>query len=474
MFKGNSKIFLIILLSFLASVTLSYYYINLYDSYQIDQITNIMLKEETYYHWFGAAKIIKQLNDGVSFFIAGEELFTKPLPSRIVTLYSLITNYEIIDNWTNYRIALGGKINFLICQAVFYYFSIYIFYSQISKLFSKTAVSFTIIFLCIEPTLFQYHSSFWTESIYLSIQILILSMMLNNNQGNMKFFILGILLGLLFLQRSAGIFYIIIVSFYYFFTVKEKMINKFVIFFIFFLTICVAIGIHNIKRAGIFYVMPTEGRYALYKYFAKDILQKSSLHSASEINQIETDKALVWINDNIPNLDYLNNLTDLSPLEVGMRIKDEKKRMKYYKYLNSRAYYILLENPILTIKHVINGMIHFSVLDPYFVYYDYEYFKDYGSHIIGDFVNSEKHKELIPIRIIYTLVVFIVSFFGVVVCLKNNIKVALLLLSSILYYYCIVGWYGVTRLFAPNLIFISIFFGIGLEIIINNIKNKYQ
>jgi len=60
------------------------------------------------------------------------------------------------------------------------------------------------------------------------------------------------------------------------------------------------------------------------------------------------------------------------------------------------------------------------------------------------------------------------------VCLKNNIKVALLLLSSILYYYCIVGWYGVTRLFAPNLIFISIFFGIGLEIIINNIKNKYQ
>jgi hypothetical protein len=472
MLNGNFKVFLIILLSLLASITLSFFYVNLYDAYQLDQTTNIMLKEETYAHWFGAAKIIEQLNDGVSFFIVGGELYTKPLPRIIVALYSLITNHQIVDNLMNHKIELGGKISFLICQTIFYYFSVYIFYTQISKLFKKTTVSFIIIFLCIEPTLFQYHSSFWTESIYFSIQLLILSMMLNNRESNVKFIIMGFLMGFLFLQRSAGIFYIVIVSLYYFFTANEKKINKIIILLILFLSICATVGFHNLKRAGIFYVMPTEGNYSMYRYFAKDVLKDTKAYSSVEVNQIEMDRALTWINNNIPDLEYLNDLNLYSPYSIGNKIKDEKKRIKYYKYLGNRAYQILLENPIFTIKKVINGMIHFSVLNPFFVYYDYEYFKDYGSHIIGDFVNSEKHKELIPTRIAYTLIIYIISLFGVVACFKKNPKITMLLISSILYYYIILGWYGKNRLSAPTLIYISIFFGNGLNLIVDKIKNK--
>ena len=57
-------------------------------------------------------------------------------------------------------------------------------------------------------------------------------------------------------------------------------------------------------------------------------------------------------------------------------------------------------------------------------------------------------------------------------CFKKNPKVTLLLLSSVLYYYVLLGWYGKTRLFVPNLIYISIFFGNGLNMIINKIKAK--
>ena len=177
MSKINFKIFLIILLSLILSITLSFFYVNLYDAYQLDQTSHIMLKEETYAHWFGAAMIIEQLKDGVSFFVAGGEHYTKPLMRRIIVLYSLITDHQIMRNSEN-LIALGGKISFLIYQSIFYYLSVYIFYTQISKIFNKITVNFIIIFLCIEPTLFQYHSSFWTESIYFSIQLLILSMML--------------------------------------------------------------------------------------------------------------------------------------------------------------------------------------------------------------------------------------------------------------------------------------------------------
>jgi 4-amino-4-deoxy-L-arabinose transferase-like glycosyltransferase len=473
MSKINPKIFLIFLFSILSSISLSFFYISLYDAYQLDQTSHIMLKEETYAHWSGAAVIIEQLKDGVSFFVAGGEHYTKPLMRRIVVLYSLVTNHQIMDGSINYKIALGGKISFLIYQSIFYYFSVYIFYTQASKIFNKLTVYFIIIFLCIEPTLFQYHSSFWTESFYFSIQLLLLSMMLSSKESNLKFVIMGVLVGLLFLQRSAGIFYIIIISLYYLLTANEKKINKVVILLIFFLTICFTVGLHNLKRAGVFYVMPTEGNYSMYRYFAKGVLKDSKGYSSdNEVNKIETNKALNWVNNNIPDLEYLNDLDLNSPYVLGLKIKDEKKKVKFFKYLNKRAYQILLENPITALKNIIKGMIHFSVLNPFFVYYDYEHFKDYGSHIIGDFSFSEKAKELIPIRITYSLIIYIISFFGIIECFKKNPKVTLLLLSSVLYYYVLLGWYGKTRLFVPNLIYISIFFGNGLNMIINKIKAK--
>ena len=74
----------IITISFIFSTTLSIYYLNNYDSYQLDGITHIMLKEETYYHWFNAALIVEQIKNGASFFTAGEEMFTKALPQRLV------------------------------------------------------------------------------------------------------------------------------------------------------------------------------------------------------------------------------------------------------------------------------------------------------------------------------------------------------------------------------------------------------
>jgi len=48
----------------------------------------------------------------------------------------------------------------------------------------------------------------------------------------------------------------------------------------------------------------------------------------------------------------------------------------------------------------------------------------------------------------------------------------LLLTLSILYYTIILGWTGMTRLFVPNLIYLSFFFGNGLVLLINQLKKK--
>ena len=116
----NNKIYFLIFLSLVLSSILSAFYINLYDDYNLDGITHVMLKEETFAHWLDAAKIIEQMNSGVSFFVAGGEVFTKPLPQRIVVLYSYLTNFEIIDNWDTFKVNLGGKLPFLLTQSILY------------------------------------------------------------------------------------------------------------------------------------------------------------------------------------------------------------------------------------------------------------------------------------------------------------------------------------------------------------------
>ena len=86
MIKKRIAINAVIIFSFIFSIILSIFYLSKYDSYQLDGITHIMLKEETYYHWFQAALIVEQIKNGTSFFTAGGEMFTKALPQRLVAL----------------------------------------------------------------------------------------------------------------------------------------------------------------------------------------------------------------------------------------------------------------------------------------------------------------------------------------------------------------------------------------------------
>jgi len=217
-------------------------------------------------------------------------------------------------------------------------------------------------------------------------------------------------------------------------------------------------------------MMPTEGKYGMYKYFAKNILAEANSVPISELNRSEVNKSLIWMKKNLPNLDHEKFVHINSPYGVGLSILNEEERIKFWGYLNKRAYQILAGNPFLTLKKIINAFMHFSVLNPSFVYYDYEYFKNFSSNIIGDFSFGEQHKKIIPLRIVYTSIIFLICFIGFVSIYKKNSKLALFLLFSVIYYYVITGWYGKTRLFAPCLIYLSIFFGYGLDIIFKKLR----
>ena len=103
-YKNNSyftlkKIFVLIFLGWIFSIALSSYYIIKYDKYKDNGYTHVMLKDETLRIWHQAAKIVEDVKNGKNFFLSGEDVYTKPLPQRLVAIYSLLSGHKIIDEW---------------------------------------------------------------------------------------------------------------------------------------------------------------------------------------------------------------------------------------------------------------------------------------------------------------------------------------------------------------------------------------
>jgi|ETNmetMinimDraft_20_1059909.scaffolds.fasta_scaffold19397_1 hypothetical protein len=476
-YKSNSyytlkKIFVLIFLGLISSIVLSNYYIIKYDKYRDDGHAHVMLKDETLGIWHQGATIVEDVKKGKNFFLSGDAVYSKPLPQRFVAIYSLLSGHEIIDEWEpNIKIKLGGKLPFLIIQSLVYYLALVYLVLKISKIFPIENCFYIVFFLAFEHTIFQYHSSFLTESFYFTLQILILGLLFENSHKIFHNLFVGILVGILFLQRSVGIFYIIPIIIYFIFSYKSKSVKPIIASVIGYTLIVLLIGIYNYKKSDVFYFFPSVGKQDIYIYFSVPLLAQKEKISETEIQKKEIQKAYKWLkNNNIKLEDEFDLDKTFNILHFIGSIKNEKDKIKFYDYMNKRQYEIIFENPLIAAKKAIKKAIHFVILDPIHNYY---YNEHRGQNKKPAFIKSKTHKKWIPYRIVYTLLIYFVCFFGLIYFLKQKKYQLLLLLTlSILYYTIILGWTGMTRLFVPNLIYLSFFFGNGLVLLINQLKKK--
>ncbi len=471
--KSNSYL-IIIFIGFFLSVILSTYYVLKYDKYIWDNNTHQLIKDETYYHWKEGAKISKDVREGKNFFLSGDITFTKPLHQRIIGLYSLITGYNLVDSWEpSAKVSLEGKLPFLIIQAFFYFFAVYFFSKRAVNILPYKAFLFTILFLSFEYTIFQYHSSFWTESIYFSLQLLVFGMLLEKRINFSHNLIIGILIGLAFLQRSGGVFYILPVLLCYIFLFRKKITNPFLGVVSGFMLVCILIGMYNYHKTKVFYVFPPGGKWGMYSYFSVYVLADQLNVSGAEARKYEVKKVLEWADKN--NIKFKNEL-DLTKMKQPLNFRSyfltEKDKIKFYDYINYRQYEILLENPLITIKKTIYNTAHIIILNPTFNHY-YNTYRGVEKHS-PEFVYTETHKNWIPFRITYTLIIYIFCLMGLIALFnkKKFYEVSLILFSA-LYYIILFGWYGKTRLYVPSLIYLAVFFGVGVDIFLNRFV-KYK
>ena len=438
-----------------------------YDKNVLDQNGNsihLMLKNDSFRYFSHGFEIKEQLKKDKNYFDTGRDNFTKYLFPRIIALYYKVFDYNLYEDSDKKIVKLGIHKNFLFFQVLIYYLSIYFLYFQLKDKLENKFLFFSLFFLCFEPTIFQYHGSFWSESIFFSLQILIMALVLNHKSSNLRLFIIGILLSLLALQRSNGFYYIFPVILYFYFMKEFILYKKIPVMLLGFILVINFVGFHNYKKTGKYFIIPTETKSVLHAYIVPNILNQKELDiEKNKFLKFAKEKEILIDNKTLEKFSYqrysfifCQNLSDDNKLFNNFELCN---------YFDKRSKEIIFNNPVKTIKFIARKSLSYSLLNPLHIYSDHKFLSG------EEYYRSDLHKELIPLRIIYSLIIYMICLIGFIKLLQiKDKKLFLYIFISSIYFYCILSWHGNNRYFTPVLIYASFFFGLGVNTIYNQSK----
>ncbi len=331
------------------------------------------------------------------------------LPPKILGLLSKLFKIEFYD--TNSNINIKNINYFFYFQIIFYYFCVIILYLKLIKVnLKKSIVNFTVFFLLFEPTINQYNSTIFGETIFFSLLILSFSYLIDLPKKNYSYFLFGLLFSVLYLQRSVAMFFIFVPIIIILFNFKQKSFFKILNLIIPFLIILILLGTLNYKRSGVFYFLPTQTIDNLYNYFLPKIDSKLSNKSASQ-----SKKKLM---DNKNNF-AINNKLDL---EI------ESDRIKFYNFQKNEAIKTLLNNKLITLREATISSVHSMLLNPVEII---------NTRIKGkDYYKSDLHQKYVKYRMIYSFLIFTVILIGFFYSLKKkNIYTSNSFISRNIFFY---------------------------------------
>jgi hypothetical protein len=461
---------ILIFLSFCISLIVSNYYLNNYDRYDENETYHKMIKTDAKRYLSHGAEIKEDLKNGKKFFETGREHFTKYLPPRAAAAYYYFFDKNLFNNFDERKINLGIHFPYLIIQCLIYYLSLLFLYSVISKNIEKKICLPIVMFLALEPTIFQYHGTFWSESIFFSIQIILLAFILRNQNKSYDFFIIGLILSLLCLQRQTAYFFIIPLTVFYLCNLKKNQYYKLVYMFFAFMIVQSIVGFNNFKREGKFYILTGDAKIAVYYNIAEQIITKGENITPVEFKIKEAKIAINWLKKNSIEFDE-NKIqgieTSRYPFKTArIAIINPGDRVNYDLFYAQRSTDMLIDNFWETIKLFTKNSLHTLLLNPFHIYSDHNFAK---SEI---YYNSDTHSKLIIPRVVYSILIYFICLFGFYALVKEKkYKLLFIIMISILYHYGTIFWHGNTRYFVPTLVYISFLFGYGFNCLLST-RNK--
>lgn len=267
----------------------------------------------------------------------------------------------------------------------------------------------------------------------------------------------------MFLQRSPSIYYFIIVTIYLLLNMRRKSIVPTLTFLLTYFLLVILFGYQNYKRANLFYVTSQLGKVEFYRWLVPDILTLSK-----DNEKILKDKNLLDNNINQLILSYDKNVSIdiLNSNELLNKVKFHKTEKARVEFSNKVFEYTLdffKKNKLATLKTVFKNTLHFAILNPLESTYFFNKFLHKGPKGTG-YYKSQSHINSIPMRIVYTTIIYLICLIGFIEFYKSKkYNLLILMILSIFYFTAILSWIGMTRYNTPNIIFLSIFFGLGLN-----------
>ena len=457
---NSKKLYLVLLIGFLLSVSVSLFTINKFDNYSnyygSKQHKIIKADPEKFYSKANAIK------NKIDYDLEYREPF---LPARTIAYFYKLIQEDLYDEFQKkdeisvnpYDIVKNknGKLLYLFLQSILFYLSLVYFLKKLSSIFDAEIVLLAGICLAFEPTILFYHSTFWSESIFMSLLLIIFGFIINIKDNFFSYLLLGLLIGILYLQRSVSIYLFIIIGIYLSLITKKKIFSC-TVFILGYLIIISLLGFSNYKRSDVFYVTSTQAKDGFWMYLIPNIISKK--------DKIDTHIAEKVLNEKLSKWKTENNINDDD-------LKLEKNRLIMYNYQQREAFKIILNNISVSTEVILKKTFHFLVFDPLgHTYYFHKY--DYKTPLSVGYYRSEDHQRLIIPRIIYSLIIYTICLIGFISCLKlQDKKYIYLLIACILYFTIVQSWIGNNRYATPNLIFLSVLFSFGINKIIKLSKN---
>ncbi len=369
------------------------------------------------------------------------------LPPKILGLLSTFFKIEFYDHKNNINIK---NLNyFFYFQIFFYYLCVIVFYLKLTKInIKKSIINITVCFLIFEPTISQYNSTIFGETIFFSLLILIFAYLIDLPKKNYNYFLLGLLFAILYLQRSVAMFLIVVPILILLFKFRYKSILKILYLLTPFLIVLLLLGSLNYKRSGIFYFLPTQTKDNLYNYFLPKVDAK-----IFNITSSESKKKLMKIKDNF----VIKNNLDLSK---------EGDRIVFYNFQKNKAINTMMDNKLITFEKALISSFHSTLLNPMEIV---------STRIKGkDYYKSELHQKNIKYRILYSFLIYLIIFIGFFYSIKEKYIAPHILLLVGIYFFVISSWVGYTRYFVPTLLSLCLYFGFGIDFIFSKLKGNYS
>jgi hypothetical protein len=410
-------------------------------------IEHKIIKGDSLKYWNIASELEK------NFFSFPFQYRNAQLYPKIIYLYSKLTNQKLFDDKGN--AVLEKKLNIFYFQLIFYYFALVLLYKSLARKINTNGLPELIILaLSIDPFINQVHHAIFAESIFITLLIIFISFFIKLNARSLKsFFYLGLLLGILFMQRTVAFYYIFFLIPLFIFFYKDQRIKNLLSLIIGYLIVLLFIGISSYNSLGTVRITPTQTDDAIFGYLAPNVYAKQKDISISESKKI-------FFGNKVNNFVVSNNL-NLNNFE------DIQLLLNYQK---TYGYEILINDPVNTIKVLI-----YNYSKNLFIHYNWvtELFNSSGKKNEQNIQTVNRDKNSFIMRGIYSLIFFFITLVGLIYSFKVfDKKIISFLFFSSIYFYIVSGWIGNPRYFLPSYVFSIFFFSIGIFFILKKLSKE--